>query len=98
MSNAIRHSPDGGDVEIDVSRGPRGAIVSVRDHGVGISRRAQTRMFEPFHRPHADTPNDRGGLGLGLYLSGEFVAAHGGRMWFESVEGSGSTFSFSLPC
>ena len=97
VSNAIRHSPDGGDVEIDVSRDAIGAIVSVRDHGIGIARRAQARMFEPFHRPHADTPNDRGGLGLGLYLSGEFVAAHGGRMWFESAEGCGSTFSFSLP-
>jgi signal transduction histidine kinase len=98
LSNAIKFSPDGADVEIDVERRAGEAVVSVRDHGVGIPARSRARVFERFFRAHADTPYDFGGIGLGLYLSKEFVASHGGRIWFESTEGVGSTFSFSLPC
>jgi signal transduction histidine kinase len=98
LSNAIKFSPDGGDIEIELDRRAGEAVVSVRDHGIGIPTRSQSRVFERFFRAHADTPYDFGGIGLGLYLSKEFVASHGGRIWFHSTEGVGSTFSFSLPC
>lgn len=97
LSNAVKFSPGGGDVEVEVIRTAHEAIMSVRDHGIGIPRQGQAHIFERFYRAHADTPDDRGGTGLGLYLSNEFIASHGGRMWFESAEGAGSTFSFSLP-
>jgi PAS domain S-box-containing protein len=98
LSNAVKFSPGGGDIEIELERREAEAVVSVRDHGVGIPTRSQPRVFERFFCAHADTPYDFGGIGLGLYLSKEFVASHGGRIWCESTEGVGSTFSFSLPC
>jgi PAS domain S-box-containing protein len=97
LENAIRFSPLGGEVAIAVRREDRDAVVSVRDHGVGIPAERQDRIFERFYRAHAGTSQDYGGLGLGLDVSREIVARHGGRMWFESEQGEGSTFSFSLP-
>jgi signal transduction histidine kinase len=72
-------------------------VVWVRDHGLGIPADRRARIFERYYRAHAGTPHDYGGLGVGLDLSREIVARHGGRIWFESEEGHGSTFSFSLP-
>jgi signal transduction histidine kinase len=97
LENAIRFSPLGGEVEIAVRRKDGDAVVSVRDHGVGIPAERQDRIFERFYRAHAGTSQDYGGLGLGLDVSREIVARHGGRIWFESEQGEGSTFSFSLP-
>jgi PAS domain S-box-containing protein len=97
VENAIRFSPLGGDVAIAVRRKAAEAVVSVRDHGVGIPTERQDRVFERFYRAHVGTSQDYGGLGLGLDVSREIVARHGGRIWFESEPGQGSTFSFSLP-
>lgn len=100
LSNAIKFSPQGGDVEIGVSaRGGlrREMMVSVEDHGIGVPREKQDRLFEQFYQAHAGTPHDYGGMGIGLYLSRELVLRHGGQMWCASEEGVGSTFSFSLP-
>jgi len=97
LENAVRFSPQGGDVEAEITRRDAEAVVSVRDHGLGIPRERQARVFERFYRAHAGTDQDYGGLGLGLDVSREIVARHGGRIWFESAPGEGSTFSFSLP-
>jgi PAS domain S-box-containing protein len=97
LENAIRFSPRGGDVEAEVTRRAAEAVVSVRDHGVGIPPERQKRIFERFYRAHAGTDQDYGGRGIGLDVSREIVARHGGRIWFESAPGLGSTFSFSLP-
>ena len=64
----------------------------------GFRARNKPEIFERFYRAHAGTAYEHtSSLGVGLYLSREFVARHGGRMWFESREGVGSTFWFSLP-
>jgi PAS domain S-box-containing protein len=96
LDNAIRYSPRGGAIEVRVSTRDDAAVVCVRDHGVGIPRAKQGRIFERFYRAHTDTPHDYGGMGVGLYISREIVTQHGGTMWFESTEGSGSNFCFSL--
>ncbi len=97
LDNAVRFSPAGGPIQarIDVANGE--ALVSVGDRGLGIPRERQERIFERYYRAHAGTPEDYGGLGLGLDTSREIVQGHGGRMWFESEPGEGSTFHFSLP-
>ncbi|HTN51723.1 MAG TPA: ATP-binding protein [Anaeromyxobacter sp.] len=97
LDNAVRFSPAGGEVQtrVDVRQGE--AVVSVADRGVGIAPERQGRVFERYYRAHAGTGEDYGGLGLGLDLSQAIVSRHGGRMWFESAPGVGSTFHFSLP-
>lgn len=97
LDNAIRYSPNGGAVEARVERDGAQATFSVRDHGLGIPADRQARVFERYYRAHAGKPHDYGGLGLGLEMSREIVRRHGGRMWFESEDGVGSTFHFSLP-
>mgnify|MGYP005839034487 CR=1 FL=1 len=97
LDNAIKYSPRGGDIDVTVDVGDGQAVVSVADHGVGIPRARQAHLFERFYRAHAGTPYDFGGMGVGLYISSQIVARHRGRMWFESQEGVGSTFHFSLP-
>ncbi|HEX2922833.1 MAG TPA: ATP-binding protein [Chloroflexota bacterium] len=97
VDNAIKYSPKGGDVLLAVTVEHDEALVSAADQGVGIPREKQSRIFQRFYRAHTGTCFDYGGMGVGLYLAREIVSAHGGRMWFESVEGRGSVFHFSLP-
>ena len=98
LDNALRFSPGGGDVEVRLaSQEGLEALVSIRDQGIGIPRERQARVFERYFRAHAGTTSDHGGLGLGLGVSREIVLRHGGRIWFESEPGAGSTFHFTLP-
>lgn len=97
IDNAMRYSPDGGDIEIEVTAFGDNAVVSIRDQGVGIPKAKQGRIFERFYRAHTGTPYDYGGMGVGLYICREIASRHGGRIWFESDEGKGSTFYLSLP-
>jgi PAS domain S-box-containing protein len=98
LDNAIRYMPQGGEVAVSVGSREGKATVAVEDHGIGIPKERQARIFTPFFRPHAGTPyRFAAGLGIGLFISREIVARHGGRMWFSSEEGKGSQFCFSLP-
>lgn len=97
LGNALRYSPDGGAISLTITHQAAEIVVAVADHGVGIPLDRQERLFERFYRAHAETPADRGGMGVGLFLSKEILAAHGGRIWFTSEAGKGSTFSFALP-
>ena len=97
VDNAIKYSPRDGNVDIAVEARDGEALVSVRDHGIGIPQQKQARIFQRFYRAHTGTPYDYGGMGVGLYIAREIVRAHGGRMWFTSEEGQGSTFYFTLP-
>jgi two-component system sensor histidine kinase MtrB len=99
VSNAIKYSPEGGDVvvTIAVERGPRSrAVISVRDSGIGISHDDQAQLFEPFRRvglSRKTIPD----VGLGLYVVRNVVRAHGGEIHVESTLGEGAVFSVSLP-
>ena len=96
VHNAIKFSPDGGEVRVRV-RSDGGEVVSVvTDHGIGIAKVDQARIFERFYK--ADRARLRGGgTGLGLSIARHIVEGHGGRIWVESEEGRGSTFSFAIP-
>jgi two-component system phosphate regulon sensor histidine kinase PhoR len=96
VHNAVKFSPDGGAVALDVRREDGEVIASVTDHGIGISRTDQARIFERFYK--ADRARARGGgTGLGLAIARHVIERHGGRIWVESEEGRGSTFSFAIP-
>jgi signal transduction histidine kinase len=83
-------------VTISVADAGDELVASVGDQGVGIPRTAIARIFERFYK--VDRARVRGGgTGLGLSIARHVVEQHGGRIWVESEEGSGSTFSFALP-
>lgn len=99
VSNAIKYSraPAEVRVELGVDAAAGVAVVSVHDQGIGIPADRQARIFERFYRAHTDTEYDRGGVGIGLHLGRRLVERLGGRMWFASRQGHGSTFYFTLP-
>ena len=98
LDNAIKYSPQGGEIEVRVWAQEGEGVVSVTDHGVGISNERQPHIFEPFYEVvPAGAPGYRGVVALSLYLSKLAVERHKGRIWFESEAGKGSTFYFSLP-
>ncbi len=99
LSNAIKYSPENGPVQVTLreSNGAPMASLSVADRGIGIPALQQARIFGRFERADNSRAYGIGGTGLGLYLSRAFVEQHGGRIWFESVEGQGSTFFIVLP-
>jgi signal transduction histidine kinase len=97
LDNAVRYSPSGGDVDVELSAEGDDVIISVRDHGIGIPVDKQPHVFDVFFRAHAGTAHDYGGLGIGLYLSREIARLHGGELSFESEESRGSTFRLRLP-
>jgi signal transduction histidine kinase len=99
LGNAIKYSPAGGAIEITLQEDgeTKTALLSVRDAGIGIPTDQQARIFGRFERADNARAHGIGGTGLGLYLCREIVERHEGRIWFESVEGEGSTFFIALP-
>jgi two-component system, OmpR family, phosphate regulon sensor histidine kinase PhoR len=98
LHNAVKFSPDGGEVLVRVAVDDGSVVTSVIDHGVGIPRAAQARIFERFYKvDRARVRGEASGTGLGLAISRHVIEQHGGRIWVESEEGAGSTFSFALP-
>jgi signal transduction histidine kinase/DNA-binding response OmpR family regulator len=97
LSNAIKYSPEGGEVRIEIRRERDTAVVSVRDHGIGIAPDDRGKLFRPFSRLHDRKRAGIEGFGLGLHICDRIVSAHGGRLTVDSEPGVGSTFSVSLP-
>jgi PAS domain S-box-containing protein len=96
VSNAIKYSPDGGEIAIRGWAAGGAVHISVTDEGIGMTAEQQTHLFEEFYR--ADTSNTSiGGTGLGLAICKLIVEGHGGEIRAESARGKGSTFTFTLP-
>jgi two-component system, OmpR family, phosphate regulon sensor histidine kinase PhoR len=96
LDNAVKYSPDGGDIVVRMGAASDHVRVSVADTGIGIPREEQDRLFQRFYRAKSGSSRFSG-LGVGLYISYRIVRAHGGRMWVESSGEGGSTFIFTLP-
>jgi signal transduction histidine kinase/CheY-like chemotaxis protein len=96
VSNAARFTESGG-ITIRVTQEEQHVVVRVADTGPGVSPEDAKRIFEPFRQGSRVLWHDKGGSGLGLSISEQFVKLHGGRMWLDSQPGKGSTFSFTLP-
>jgi two-component system phosphate regulon sensor histidine kinase PhoR len=97
LHNAVKFSPDGGRIVVGVSEQPGEIRVWVRDPGIGVPRGDLARIFERFYKVDRARVRGRGGTGLGLSIARHVVESHGGRIWVESDEGSGSTFIFTVP-
>lgn len=99
ISNAIKYSPDGGEILIEAKSDNNGFLhLSIKDYGVGIPLSEQERLFQPFYRGENASKTAQG-YGLGLYFCYELIQAHNGKIWVDSngKSGEGTTFHLSLP-
>jgi signal transduction histidine kinase len=94
ITNAIKFTPSGGTLVVRVQSAGDALRFAVSDTGIGIPENKLATIFERFRQLE---PNDRRGVGLGLYISKCIVAGHGGKIWVESRLGQGSTFHFTIP-
>jgi signal transduction histidine kinase len=97
LTNAVKYSPDGGEIRLFGRRERENVVVGVEDAGIGLAPLDRDRLFRPFSRVRSARTADIEGSGLGLYICERIVRAHGGRFAVESEVGRGSTFAFSLP-
>jgi signal transduction histidine kinase len=97
IDNAIKYSPDGGTVRVELAEVGDMMRFAVRDEGIGFSPSASESIFERFHRLDPQLTRGIGGTGLGLYICRELVERMGGRIWADSRPGAGSSFFFELP-
>ena len=95
LDNAIKYSPNGGEIRVALTRTAEAVVLGVRDHGIGIAEEDMNKLFVRFSRlaPRADVP----GTGLGLYLARELARLHGGDIVAHSKLGEGSEFTLTLP-
>jgi signal transduction histidine kinase len=101
VNNAIKYSPDGGEIMIKGEVHPRYVTISVKDEGIGIPAHEKGRIFQKFTRLDNALSRKTEGTGLGLFLSKAIVEAHSGRIWFQNnseieADAPGTTFTFSL--
>jgi signal transduction histidine kinase len=97
INNAIKFSPEGGQIQVVVKEERDALRLSVHDPGVGISPHLLEAIFGLFYQAEDPISRRTGGMGLGLYISKEIISRHGGRIWAESRPGEGSTFVVVLP-
>lgn len=97
VDNALKYTPQGGQVIVKVEERADGVCVTVGDTGIGIASDELPHLFQQFYRGAETRPPEKRGLGLGLTLCREIITAHQGRVWVESTFGEGARFSFSLP-
>jgi signal transduction histidine kinase len=105
LNNAHKYTPEQGQIILSVEHQTKqnepaahGLLqVTIRDNGYGISEADQPKVFEKFFRSDDPQIQEVAGAGLGLHLARRLVEIHGGRLWFESEHGQGSTFCFTLP-
>ncbi|HEX9163942.1 MAG TPA: ATP-binding protein [Thermoanaerobaculia bacterium] len=97
LENAVKYSPEGSEIFVAVLDKPDQVVTSVCDRGIGIPSDELALVFERFHRGRKVSSTNYGGLGLGLYITKQIIERHGGSIWVESKEGTGTTFYFLLP-
>ncbi|KGR86798.1 cell wall metabolism sensor histidine kinase WalK [Lysinibacillus odysseyi] len=97
ISNAIKYSPDGGNIRFGFTVSNNMLKVMISDDGMGIPKENVGRIFDRFYRVDRARARSMGGTGLGLAIAREMIEAHGGKIWAESEEGVGTTIFFTLP-
>jgi two-component system sensor histidine kinase VicK len=97
LDNAIRYTQEGGSIEITYGISGKQFEFSIKDSGIGIPETDKDQLFNRFFRAKNAVKFESTGSGLGLFIVKDIIEAHHGKIWFESAENKGSTFSFSLP-
>jgi signal transduction histidine kinase len=97
VSNALRHTPEGGNIIIRAKRKSDKMIVEIKDNGTGISKEIKEKLFTPQLNALTKARAENKGAGIGLLLVKGFLEKNGGEIWVESIEGKGTSFYFTLP-
>ncbi len=97
VDNALKYTSVKGKILVSLNRNNKEVVVSVKDSGVGIPAKQQKRIFTKFFRGTNVIKMETDGSGLGLFITKNIIESHGGRIWFESIQGKGTTFSFTVP-
>ncbi len=97
LDNAVRYTPEGGHIAFRAVQKDNDVVISMKDTGIGISRADVEHVFKKFFRSREAFSHFTDGSGLGLYVARNIMNQHGGKIWFESDEGKGTTFYVSLP-
>jgi len=97
VSNAVKYIRNKGFVEIKIESDEKNISVYVKDNGIGIPEKEQSKIFQKFFRSNNAAKYQTGGTGLGLYISKNIIEQSGGELSFKSIEGVGTDFWFSLP-
>jgi PAS domain S-box-containing protein len=97
FTNAIKYSPDSNEIIVKGYTEDNRVVISVKDFGIGISRKDQRKIFERFYRVEGKNEKTFPGIGIGLSIASEIIQRHNGKIWVDSVRGAGSVFYFSIP-
>ena len=97
LNNAIKYSPDGGEIRVGMKTTDAQLIISISDEGLGIPKKDLPRIFDRFYRVDKARSRAQGGTGLGLAIAKEIIKQHNGFIWAKSEYGKGSTFTIVLP-
>ena len=97
LDNAVKYSPAGRPVQVEMARSGDWLEIAVRDHGLGIDAREQKKVFRKFFRGSASVAAGAKGTGLGLAMVKRIIEAHGSQIQVRSATGKGTRFEFSLP-
>lgn len=95
LTNAVKYSPQDTAITVSTKKYKNRAVVSVKNHGEGLSEEMQLRVFERYYQADNSPAN---GMGLGLYITKEIIEKLRGKIWLKSKINKGSTFAFSIPC
>jgi len=97
VDNALKYTNDKGSVLLSLEDNGKYLKFEIKDSGIGVPKNQQPKIFNEFFRAQNAVKKDTIGTGVGLFLAKKNIEGHGGKIWFESEEGQGSTFSFTLP-
>ncbi|PIP67949.1 MAG: hypothetical protein CO035_03595 [Candidatus Omnitrophica bacterium CG_4_9_14_0_2_um_filter_42_8] len=97
LANSVKYTPKGGKVEITIEDKDGSVLIRISDNGIGIPKKELPYIFNEFYRASNAKELERDGTGLGLSMAKQVVERHNGRIWVDSEEGRGSTFSIMLP-